>query len=212
MKSPYLTRYRYILTLLALLACSKTFAANAWNYQQETDRLSNQTYSYALSPLPRRDLYDELRLEVVCRNKQLQVTLTADELIASQGSKFDISYQIDQSPPVALQMTTFPDSKRKGYTDSQAQQIIKALLTGKDTIFLRVSTLTRKELAGAIALDGMMPSVQKVLGDCSGVVDAPDGTLANYDFKAFQQDFDKLSVGQQKQLLSQIKLLLENAQ
>ncbi|MDD5271179.1 MAG: hypothetical protein PHU14_00540 [Methylovulum sp.] len=209
MKSPYLTTYPYALTLLALLVGSKAFAANVWNYQQETDRLSNQSYSYALSPLPRRDLYDELRLEVVCRNKQLQVTLTADELIASQGSKFDISYQIDQSPPVALQMTTFPDSKRKGYTDSQAQQIINALLTGKDTIFLRVSTLTRKELAGAITLDGMMPIVQKVLGDCSGMTDKP--AAANYDFKAFQQDFDKLSVGQQKQLLSQIKLLLDNA-
>lgn len=207
------------LAAMALLLCScPVLAVNAWNYQRETDVVNNQTYSVAMSPMPRRDLYDELKLEVVCRNRQLQVDLTADNLIASQGSQFDISYQIDQTPPVGLQMTTFPDSKRKGYTDTDAQTLIKAMLAGKESIFLKVLTMTRKELAGSIPLAGASEVLQKVVSDCAAgaAIAAADPhpkpleTAADYDFKTFQQDFNKLSVGQQRQLLSQIKQLLED--
>lgn len=210
MKPLLLKKYPKAFTLMVLLSLPiKTFAANEWVYQQESDRLTNQTYSLVLSPLPRRDLYDELKLEIVCQNKKLQVDVIADNLIASEGSKFDISYQIDQNPPIALQMTTFPDSKRKGYADTQARQIIDGILAGKDTIFLRLTTMTRKDLAGAIALQGAKEPLLKVLNDCGaeGVPKSED-TPTDYDFYAFQQDFGKLSIVQQKQLLAKIKQLM----
>jgi hypothetical protein len=218
MKPPFLKTLCQSLTLLVLLANVSTLlaAANTWRYQQDTDRLNNQNFSLAVSPLPRRDLYDDIRLEVVCKNKALQVTVTTESLIASQGSKFDLSYQIDQHPPVALQMTTSLDSKRSGYVDEQAQSMIKDILAGKEVIFLKITTMTRKELAGAISLDGAVQNITKVSTDCAMGGDKnsanPDSSKkdvsADYDFVSFQKDFNKLPAERQKQLLNQIRALI----
>lgn len=212
MKSP-LKNHPQTFALIALLAGSgNLYAVNAWNYQQETDRLSNQTYSFASSPLPRRDLYDDIRLEIVCKDKQLRVNINTESLIASQGRAFDFSYQIDQNTPVPLQMKTFPDSKRKGYTEDHAQRIIDDILMGKETIFVRVTTMTRKVLSGAISLEGATKPIQQVLEDCR--IDPADPAKAEnagdtaYDLKAFEEGFNRLPAEQQKQVLSQIKKLM----
>ncbi|MEI7996047.1 MAG: hypothetical protein WCH01_14210, partial [Methylococcaceae bacterium] len=45
--------------LLLLIACPlSALADNTWSYHQESDSLSNKTYSFAQSPLPRPGLYD----------------------------------------------------------------------------------------------------------------------------------------------------------
>jgi hypothetical protein len=202
----------FAVPLMALMAFSlKAAAINTWTYHQETDRLTNQNYSFALSPLPQRNLYDELKLEISCNNQQLRVSVDADSLIASQGSLFDVSYQIDQNPPAPIQMKIFPDSKRKGYTQSEAQRMVESILAGKAAIFIRVTTITKDILSGAIPLEGAAQPIQKVLADCgitAGQNTAPAADLADYTLSAFEQDFARLSVGQQQQLLAAIKKLM----
>jgi len=51
-----------------LVACPlNALADNTWSYHQENDNLTNQTYSFAQSPLPRPGLYDNIMLEIVCK-------------------------------------------------------------------------------------------------------------------------------------------------
>ena len=136
--------------LVLLIACPiNTWADNTWSYQQESDRLSNRTYSFAQSPMPRRGTYDNMRLEIICKENKLQAVIDAENLIASQGSHFDLEYQIDQKTPVTVPMKTFPDSKRKGYSEEFAKHIADDLLTGQ-AIFIRVKTMIQK---GSIKLD-----------------------------------------------------------
>ena len=127
--------------LALLIACPlAALADNTWSYHQESDSLTNQTYSFAKSPLPRPGLYDNIMLEIVCKEKKLQAVIDADDLIASQGSRFDMEYQIDKKTPVTVPMKTFPDSKRKGYSEEFAKHIAEDLLTGQ-AIFIRVNTM-----------------------------------------------------------------------
>ena len=40
--------------------------------------------------------YDNIMLEIVCKENKLQVVIDAENLITSQGSSFDLEYQIDE--------------------------------------------------------------------------------------------------------------------
>lgn len=193
--------------LVVFLLPTNALAANAWNYVQESDRLNNRSYSIARSPLPRHDLYDNMRLEVVCKDNALQVTIETDSLIASQDSRFGVEYQIDQKPPVNIQMTTFKDSKRRGYTNENAQAIATQMLAGK-AIFIRVNTLIREVLSGSIPLDDAAKPLTQVLADCGIATSGNSVVEKSYSLEAFQQDFAKLNAEQQQQLLDKIRQLL----
>lgn len=202
------TASRFILALLIFCPIN-VFAANTWSYHQETDRLSNETYSFARSPLPPRGLYDYIRLEVICKKNTLQVAIDSHSLIASAGRAFDFEYQVDNKPPVTLQMTTFKGSKRRGYTEDYAQRIVNDLLTGK-SLFIRVNTMIRKVLSAAIPLENADESIRRVVSDCGlglsdNATDEPDYTLSE-----FQQDFDKLPSGQQQQVLRKLKIIMKS--
>jgi len=192
---------------VVFLLPTNALAANAWNYVQESDRLNNRSYSIARSPLPRHDLYDNMRLEVVCKDNALQVTIETDSLIASQDSRFGVEYQIDQKPPVNIQMTTFKDSKRRGYTNENAQAIATQMLAGK-AIFIRVNTLIREVLSGSIPLDDAAKPLTQVLADCGIAASGNSVVEKSYSLEAFQQDFAKLNAEQQQQLLDKIRKLL----
>jgi branched-chain amino acid transport system ATP-binding protein len=56
-----------------------------------------------------------------------------------------LEYQIDKKTPVTVQMKTFPDSKRKGYSNESAKRMADDMLTGQ-AIFIRVTTMIDKEL------------------------------------------------------------------
>jgi len=71
-------------------------ADNVWSYHQESDSLTNQTYSLAQSPLPQPGLYDDMMLEIVCKENKLQAVIDTNDLIASQSSRFSLEYQIDK--------------------------------------------------------------------------------------------------------------------
>ena len=58
--------------VLALIFPLTARPDNTWSYHQENDSLTNQTYSYAQSPLPRPGLYDDIMLEIVCKGNKLQ--------------------------------------------------------------------------------------------------------------------------------------------
>jgi len=192
---------------VVFLLPTNALAANAWSYVQESDRLNNRSYSIARSPLPRHDLYDNMRLEVVCKDNALQVTIETDSLIASQDSRFGVEYQIDQKPPVNIQMTTFKDSKRRGYTNENAQAIATQMLAGK-AIFIRVNTLIREVLSGSIPLDDATKPLTQVLADCGIAASGNSVVEKSYSLEAFQQDFAKLNAEQQQQLLDKIRKLL----
>lgn len=187
------------------------YTANIWNYHQESDRLSNKTYSFALSPIPSRGLYDNIRLEISCKDNALQVIINADSLIASQDSEFDFEYQIDKKPPVTLQMRTFKDSKRRGYTETQAKHIIDDLLTGQ-TIFIRVNTLIRTVLSAAMPLENAAEPVKHVLADCGLSLSGNTSTESAYSLIEFEQAFNKLPLAQQQQVLGKIKNIIHDAQ
>jgi hypothetical protein len=199
-----------VLALLALCPFS-VFAANAWSYHQETDKLSNRSYSIARAPLPPRGLSDNIRLEIVCKDNILQVVVDADSLIASQGRAFDFTYQIDKKPAVTLQMKTFPDSKRKGYTEQQAKRIVDDILAGQ-TIFIRINTMIRKVLSAAIALENAAEPVKHVVYDCGLSVSDSAADESAYSLAEFEQEFAKLPLEQQQQVLNNIKKIMQETQ
>jgi hypothetical protein len=198
---------RRLLLALLFLCPFTVVVADTWSYHQESDRLTNRNYSFALSPLPPRGLYDNIRLEVICKDNALQVVIDADSLIASQGSAFDFEYQIDKNPPVKLQMKTFKDSKRRCYTEEHAKRIIDDLLTGQ-SVFIRVNTMIRKVLSDAIPLENAAEPVNRVVADCGlALSSAPAYTLDE-----FEQDFAKLPSEQQQQVLSKVKKIILETQ
>ncbi len=205
-------RNRYFSTCILVLLCfnpRQLYAANTWSYHQENDRLNNQTYSVTVSPLPRRDLYDELKLEVICRDNALQVAIDADSLIASQGSKFELEYQIDKQAPVLIQMRTFPDSKRRGYTNDEAKRLIDAILTGQEAIFIRVKTMIREVLSGSIPLQDAAKPVQQILSDCGMSATSQADNAAVYRLTDFEREFNQLTSTQQQQVLDQLKKIIK---
>ena len=187
------------------------FAANTWSYHQEIDRLSNRTYSFALSPMPPRGLYDNIRLEIICKENTLQVVIDADSLITSQDSAFDFEFQTDKNPPVTLQMKTLKDSKRRGYTEAYAKRIVEDLLAGQ-SVFIRVNTMIQTILSAALPLENAAEPIKHVATDCGvSLLNNPAGE-AVYSLSEFEQEFGKLSQDQKRQLLSKIKLLLIETQ
>ena len=190
----------------------KPYADSGWTYQQQSDSLNNQTYSYAQSPLPKPGLYDNIMLSLVCKDNQLQSVIETDELIASQGSHFTLEYQVDKHPPVTLTLKTFPDSKRKGYTEKDAKQMADSLLTGQ-AVFIKVNTMIKTVLSISISLDNASTPIKKVLDDCA-LLTIPQQTPEsnNYSFKDFETDFKHLTANQQERLLSELKQLISNTQ
>jgi hypothetical protein len=200
------------LVLALLFFCPfSVFAADTWSYHQETDKLSNRSYSIARAPLPPRGLSDNIRLEIVCKDDALQVVVDADSLIASQGRAFDFTYQIDKNPAVTLQMKTFPDSKRKGYTEQHAKRIVDDILTGQ-TVFIRINTMIRKVLSAAIALENAAEPVNRVVHDCGLSVSDSAADESAYSLAEFEQDFAELPVEQQQQVLNKIKKIIQETQ
>jgi hypothetical protein len=206
----FYTARRFVFALLFL--CSfDVFAENAWSYHQEIDRENNKTYSFALSPIPARGLYDNMRLEITCKDNVLQVIMSADSLIASQDSNFDFEYQIDKKPPFTLQMKTFKDSKRKGYAQTQSLQIVDDLLAGK-VVFIRVNTLIRTVLSASFPLDNAKEPIKHVVSDCGLNVTDRSVDESDYSLAEFEQEFNKLSTEQQQQVLGQIKHIIFETQ
>jgi hypothetical protein len=196
-------------TLLALLIARPldALADNTWSYHQESDRLTNRTYSFAQSPMPRRGIYDNMRLGIVCKENKLQVVIDAENLIASQGSRFDLEYQIDEKTPVTVPMKTFPDSKRKGYSDEFAKRIADDILTGQ-AIFIRINTMIRKVLSSSMPLDSATEPIKQVFADCG--LNLSDNVTSEpaYSLIEFEQEFSKLSLEQQQQVLAKIKTIM----
>ena len=185
-------------------------AADNWSYEQKRDNLSNLNYSFAKSPLPPRALYDNIRMELVCKNNVLQAVVDAGSLITSQGRSFKFEYQIDNNAPVNIEMKTFKDSKRRGYTEEHAKRIAADMLTGQ-SIFIRASTLLGSVLSGKISLENAGEPIQRVLSDCAITPSASEpGEQPAYTLTDFEADFNKLTPEQQQQVLDRInKIMME---
>ena len=197
----------FILALLTGFPLN-ALADNAWSYHQESDSLTNRTYSFALSPMPRRGIYDNIMLEIVCKENKLQAVIDAENLIASQDSNFELEYQIDKKTPVTVQMKTFPDSKRKGYTDEFAKRIADDMLTGQ-AIFIRINTMLRTVLSSSMPLDNAAEPIKHVLADCGfSLSDNVTGESA-YNLAEFEQEFNKLSLEQQQQVLTKVEKVMK---
>jgi len=208
---PYNKTAKALILALLFFCPFNVFAANTWSYHQKNDQLSNRTYSFARSPLPIRGLYDNLRLEIVCKDNTLQVVIDADSLVASQGSAFDFEYQIDKNSPVTIQMKTFKDSKRKGYTEDYAKRIVDDILTGQ-SIFIRVHTMIRKVLSAAIPLENAAEPIKHVVTDCGLSVSDNAVNESAYSLAEFEQEFAKLPPEQQQLVLSKIKKIILETQ
>jgi hypothetical protein len=181
---------------------------NDWTYQQEKDRLTNLAYSFVRSPMPQRGLYDNIRLEIMCKQNKLQFVVDGNALIASQNRPFEMDYQIDRRSPVALKMNTFNDSKQRGYTDENVTSIITDMLSGQ-AIFVRITTMIKKVLTGSISLNGAEGPIKKVLSDC-GISELSSQKAADdYSKAQFEEDFGKLTVEKQQQVLQRLKVIMQ---
>jgi hypothetical protein len=209
MKHRHFLKQSTLTTLIGVLIIPplNAWADNNWSYQQKSDSLTNQTFSLAQSPLPRPGLYDDMMLEIVCQGNKLQAVIEADDLIASQGSRFDLEYQIDKKTPVKIQMKTFADSKRKGFTEEFAKRMADDLLTGQ-AVFIRINTMLRTVLSSSIPLDNTDEPIKKVFADCGLSISDNNTSESTYSLSEFKQDFNKLSLEQQQHVLAKIKKIL----
>ena len=144
----------------------------------------------------------------MCKDNKLQFAVDANSLITSQGRAFVFEYQIDKNSPVVIQMRTYPDTKRRGYTDEQVERIVEDILSGQ-SIFIRIHTLIRTVLSGAIPLHDAAQPIQQVLADCGVVLPGKSEAQPAYGLDDFERDFKKLSPEQQRQVLGKIKEILE---
>ncbi|CAA9891739.1 conserved hypothetical protein [Candidatus Methylobacter favarea] len=197
-----------ILALLVFYAIN-TPADEDWIYHQDRDRATNAAYSFARSPLPRHDLYDEIRLEIVCKENKLQAVIDTETLITSQDRTFNLEYQIDKNPAVTIQMRTFKDSKRRAYTKEYAKRIADDILTGQ-AIFIRINTLIGRVLSGSMPLTNAATPIKRVFTDCGIELSEKNADETAYSLADFEQDFSKLSTEQQQQVLNKIqKIMME---
>jgi hypothetical protein len=199
---------RIILSLLIFYSFNVP-ADEDWSYNQDRDRSTNAAYSFARSPLPRHDLYDNIRLEILCKENKLQAVIDSDSLITSQDRTFNLEYQIDKNPTVTIQMRTFKDSKRSAYSEEYAKRIADDILTGQ-AIFIRINTLIGKVLSGSIPLVNASMPIKKVFADCGIGLSDNTGSGTAYSLADFEQAFNKLSTEQQQQVLNKIqKIMME---
>lgn len=180
-------------------------ALNNWTYHQENDRQTNLSFSFARSPMPRTDLYDDLRLDIVCKDKKLQLIIETEVLIASQGSAFEVGMQVDKQAPLKVMMHTFPDSKRKGYTEERAKEIVDAMLAGQ-SVFIRVNTMIRRVLSGEMALTDAATPINQVYADCG--LTAASVSRTDYNLAKFNQDFNQLAAEQQRIVLDKLQSIM----
>ncbi len=177
-----------------------------WAYHKEWDQLNNLNFSLVRSPMPKRGLYDDIRLEIICEDNKLQLVAESSSLITSQDREFDVEYQIDKKPPVAIKLRTFKNNKRRGYTEEQVDRIVGEFLSGQ-SIFIRINTIINTVLSADIPLKGASGPIQQVLADC-GTVQGKTPTKQPYSLADFERDFAKLSPEQQGQVLDKIKNIM----
>ncbi len=197
---------RMILAFLSTLPIIAK-ADNVWSYHQEVDKLSNQSFSYAQSPLPMPGLYDYLKLKLVCKGNNLQATIEANNLITSQSKRFNVDYQIDKMPAITIAMKTFPDSKRKGYTEEFAKKLAEDLLTGQ-TLFIHVNTMIRTVLSSSMPLTNAELTIKQVLADCKLSTVNDKTATATYSLNEFEQSLSQLPLDKQQRVLAEVKKIM----
>jgi hypothetical protein len=203
----YLAKLNLFSRVIGLLLIAPAgYAENTWTFTQANDPLNNRVITSVVAPRSLDGVYDNIKLSLVCSDNKLQVALNSDALITSQGSFFDVEYQIDKNVPVKIRMQTFPDSKRKGFTDEYAKAMLDSMLSG-NTLFLKVNTMIRKVLTTAIPLDGASPVLNKVLTACAGTAETK--SAPTYSFEVFAQEFNALSPDKQQLALQKIKMLMQ---
>lgn len=181
----------------------------SWTYHREWDKWTDLGYSLARSPLPRRGVYDTLRLEIICRDNTLQFALDSYDLITSKGSTFDFEYQIDNNRAVGLTMRTYPDTKRRGYTEDRVKSIIDDLLSGQ-WVLIRAHTIIKRVLSSKISLQGAAGPIRKVLADCDESLPARSGESEVYGMEDLRRDLQALSPEQRRQVWDAIKQMIDD--
>jgi hypothetical protein len=180
---------------------------DTWTYYKEWDKLNNLSFSIVRSPMPKRNLYDNIRLKILCKDNKLQLVTETSSLITSQDREFDFEYQIDKKAPVDIKFRTFKDNKRRGYSNENIDQIAGQLLSG-ETIFIRINTIISTVLTAAMPLKEASAPIQQVLADC-GIVKDKTPAQQVYSLVEFERDFVKLSPEQQGRALIEIKKVME---
>lgn len=181
----------------------------SWTYHKEWDKLNNLDFSLVRSPMPKRGLYDDIRVEIICQDKKLQLVAKTNSLITSQGREFDFEYQLDKKPSVVIKMKTFKDSKRRGYSDQQIDRIVAEFLTGQ-SVFIRINTIISTVLSADFPLKDASAPLHQVLADC-GIEEGKTLTQQVYSLADFERDFAKLSPEKQRQVLNKIEKIMSNS-
>lgn len=204
--------FKHFLQTLCIVALSLQTAVaedfHTWSYHRDWDRLANLEYTLARSPLPKRGLYDLIRLEIVCKANQLQLIVDSNSLITSQNQPFDFDYRIDNQAFVTIEMRTFSDSRRRAYNDEHAQAFAEALLNGK-SVFVRIHTMLKKILSGAMPLDDAREPITRVLADCGIQLSNSSNETEDYGLTEFERDLKRLPATQQRQLLNRIRQMIK---
>jgi hypothetical protein len=202
----------YIFMHLIVFAASVTAETGqemeAWTYHKEWDKLNNLNFSLVRSPMPKRDLYDNIRLEIICKDNKLQLVTETSSLITSQGREFDFEYQIDKKPPAVIKLRTFKDKKTRGYSNEQIDRIVGEFLSGQ-SIFIRINTIISTVLSAEITLADASGPIRQVLADC-GIVQGITPIQQAYTLVEFERDFAKISTEQQGQVLDKIKTIMSD--
>ena len=180
-----------------------------WAYHKEWDQLNNLNFSLVRSPMPKRGLYDDIRLEIICEDGKLHLVAETNSLITSQNRDFEVEYQIDKKPPVTIKLRTFKDNKRRGYTDGQVDRIAGEFMSGQ-SVFIRINTIINTVLSAAIPLRDASGPIHQILADC-GIVQDKTQTQQSYSLTEFEQDFGKLSTDRQRRVLDKIRNIMSDS-
>lgn len=201
----------FLTSLPGLSVAETNQEMETWSYHQDFDKSTNLNFSYARSPIPKLNLYDNIRLEFICKDNKLQWITQASSLITSQGREFEFEYEIDKKPPVKVNFRTFKDNKRRGYSEDGTDKIARAFLNGQ-SVFVRVSTIINTVLSAEISLKNAAGPIQNVLNDCGIAQQAPAAEQQPYTLADFEKAFAKLSGEQQTKILDDIRKIMDVTQ
>ena len=182
---------------------------DAWRYVKSKDKFNDEEFSFAISKNVNYQYNNDFIIKFFCIRGKVRFEISADTLIASKGEPFTFIYRVDNKPAQTIEMKTFSNNARGGFYND-AEKVAKDIFGGS-SIFVRAITWNNDFLEAKIPLTLSDKNIKKVFSDCGiSFSESAPKSEKQYTFSQFKDDFGKLSVKRQEEILSMLQKMLRS--
>ena len=105
-------------------------------------------------------------IHVMCSGDDyFEVKVSAGEYIGDKVIRENVMYRVDKNEPVTTTMK--PTSKKLVYTNNVGSQFIKDLMSGSDSVIVRLTSYDYDKSTARFSLNGSTDAISQVLAACS---------------------------------------------